>query len=93
MSCRFLTIIFAFVRSKREEKTTESIDGKIQFSVSTITQTLNAPEKKLVITKNRCPWVNKKNENLLKNAIKPEKNGFRLINQKIERNMFLLEMK
>ena len=46
----------------------ESFDGKIQFLKSTIMQTLNryAPQKELVITKNRCPWVNKEIKNLLK---------------------------
>ena len=50
------------------KKSTESVDGKIQFLVSTIMQTLNryAPEKKLVTTKNRCPWVNKEIKNLLR---------------------------
>ena len=51
-----------------EKKSTESADGKIQFLVSTIMQTLNryAPEKKLGITKNRCHWVNNEIKNVLK---------------------------
>ena len=87
--------LFVFVRSNLTKKRTESIDGKIQFLVSTIMQTLNryAPEKKLVITKNRCPWANTDIKNLLKKRDQARKKKFRLIKQKIERNMFLREMK
>ena len=56
---------FLFLLDQNMKKSTESIDGNL---VSKIMQTRNryAPEKKLVITKNRCPWVNKEIKNLLK---------------------------
>ena len=59
---------FLFSLDQNLKKSTEPTDGKIQFLVSTIMQTLNryTTEKKVVITKNRCHWVNKEIKNLLK---------------------------
>ena len=64
---KLLNFLFLLDRNLKK-KSTESIDGKIQFLVWTIMQTLNryAPEKKLVITKNRYTWDNKEIRNLLK---------------------------
>ena len=57
-----------FVRSKLEEKI--NAINRWQNSVFSINNYANSKQirarKKLVISKNRCPWVNKENKNLLK---------------------------